>query len=114
MKIQIHHKCADAGSYRAERVKSLFNCEDGHSFSADFELPIEDQDWRAGHSGCQSFPRRLPSDVFPDPDGRSPGSHPRNLGAGHRRRPGTSPTRSRSLATAPARTIHGNRTGLRN
>ncbi len=48
MNIQIEHKCREARSYRAERVKSLFNCEDGHNFSAAFELPLEGRDWRIG------------------------------------------------------------------
>lgn len=48
MHIQIRHTCRDARSYRAERVKSLFNCEDGHNFSAEFDLPIEDKPWRIG------------------------------------------------------------------
>ena len=65
MNIQIRHTCSDAGSYRAERVKSLFNCEDGHTFAADFELPIEEKDWRVGlvvgpsGSGKTSIGKRL-------------------------------------------------------
>lgn len=48
MKVLIDKRCPDAKSYRAERVKSLFNCEDGHRFSAEFDLPLEGLDWRVG------------------------------------------------------------------
>lgn len=48
MKLQIRHRCEDFDSYRAARVKSLFNAEDGANFSLDAELPIEDQDWKIG------------------------------------------------------------------
>lgn len=48
MKVSIQHSSRDARSYRAERVKSLFNCEDGHRFAAEFDLPIEDREWRIG------------------------------------------------------------------
>jgi GNAT superfamily N-acetyltransferase len=48
MKIHIRHQCADFSSYRAERVKSLFNCASGANFSLDAELPIEDREWKIG------------------------------------------------------------------
>lgn len=48
MKIAIHNRCTDFGSYRAARVKSLFNVESGADFRFDAELPIEDGDWRIG------------------------------------------------------------------
>lgn len=48
MKALIHHTCRDARSYRAERVKSLFNCEEGNRFEAEFDLPLEDREWRIG------------------------------------------------------------------
>ena len=48
MKIEIWHRCDDFASYRAARVKSLFNCETGANFSLDAELPIERDDWRIG------------------------------------------------------------------
>lgn len=65
MKVSIHHSSRDARSYRAERVKSLFNCEDGHRFDAEFDLPIEDREWRIGlvvgpsGSGKSSLGRKL-------------------------------------------------------
>lgn len=48
MKIAIRHQCPDFGTYRAARVKSLFNVETGDRFELDAELPIEDQPWSIG------------------------------------------------------------------
>ncbi len=48
MKLAIRHSCAEAESYRAARVKSLFNCESGAHFALDADLPIDDGDWRIG------------------------------------------------------------------
>ena len=48
MKINIQHRCSDFSSYRAERVKSLFNVESGANFLLDAELPIEDEGWQIG------------------------------------------------------------------
>lgn len=48
MRIEIRNTCADATSYRAARVKSLFNAEDGTTFHLDAELPLEGMDWRIG------------------------------------------------------------------
>lgn len=48
MKINIRHHCDDFDSYRAARVKSLFNVESGANFALDAELPIDDGDWRIG------------------------------------------------------------------
>ncbi|MGO1073243.1 hypothetical protein [Lysobacter sp. CA199] len=48
MKLAIRHSCADFDSYRAARVKSLFNCEDAAAFQLDAELPIEDAAWSVG------------------------------------------------------------------
>lgn len=48
MKIEINHTCADFDSYRAERVKSLFNAETGYSWSHTAELPIDDKPWQIG------------------------------------------------------------------
>jgi hypothetical protein len=42
MKLEINHRCADFDSYRAARVKSLFNVDDGSRFDLTAELPIED------------------------------------------------------------------------
>jgi GNAT superfamily N-acetyltransferase len=48
MKISVRHNCDEAESYRAARVKSLFNVESGANFDLDAELPIEGLDWRVG------------------------------------------------------------------
>ena len=48
MKIRVRNTCSDFESYRAARVKSLFNVETGCDFSLDAELPIDDGDWRLG------------------------------------------------------------------
>ena len=48
MKIEIRHRCTDFASYRAARVKSLFNVESGANFNLDAELPIDDDGWQLG------------------------------------------------------------------
>lgn len=49
MKIAVRHSCTDFTSYRAERVKSLFNCESGADFSLDAELPLEGREENRPH-----------------------------------------------------------------
>ncbi len=48
MKVAVHHSCDDFASYRAARVKSLFNVESAAAFDLEVELPIDDADWRIG------------------------------------------------------------------
>lgn len=48
MKIQVRNQCNDFNSYRAARVKSLFNAESGCNFSLDADLKIDDPDWKIG------------------------------------------------------------------
>lgn len=48
MKISVRNKCSDFNSYRAARVKSLFNCQSGADFSLDTNLPIENDGWKIG------------------------------------------------------------------
>lgn len=48
MKISVRNKCSDFKTYRASRVKSLFNVESGCDFSHDAEIPIDDGDWKIG------------------------------------------------------------------
>lgn len=48
MKYVVHNRCADFASYRAARVKSLFNAESGAEFDLEADLPIEDDGWRLG------------------------------------------------------------------
>ena len=48
MKILIRNRCSDFESYRANRVKSLFNAENGCNFERDVDIPIEGQEWSIG------------------------------------------------------------------
>ena len=48
MNIQIRHRCEDFETYRAARVKSLFNVDSAAAVDIDVELPIEAQDWQIG------------------------------------------------------------------
>jgi GNAT superfamily N-acetyltransferase len=76
MKLEIHHRCSDFNSYRAARVKSLFNAESGCNFDLDADLPIDDDGWKIGlivgpsGTGKSSMGRKLfgPACVY-DPSG---------------------------------------------
>lgn len=65
MKITVNNTCADYDSYRAARVKSLFNVASGADFSLEAELPIDDDGWQLGlivgpsGSGKTSMGRRI-------------------------------------------------------
>lgn len=48
MKVQVKHRCSDFNSYRAARVKSLFNAESGCNWEHLADLPIEESDWSIG------------------------------------------------------------------
>lgn len=48
MKIVVNHRCSDFDSYRAAKVKSLFNAESGCNFNLEAEIPIEETDWQIG------------------------------------------------------------------
>ena len=48
MNIEVKHRCSDFNSYRAARVKSLFNAESGCNWEHTAELPIENIDWKIG------------------------------------------------------------------
>lgn len=48
MRVQIDHRCSDFDSYRAARVKSLFNAESGCNFQLTADLPIDSLAWRVG------------------------------------------------------------------
>lgn len=69
MLVQVRNNCSEFDSYRAARVKSLFNCESGADFSLDAELPIDDGDWKLGvvvgpsGSGKTSIGRTIWPDV---------------------------------------------------
>jgi GNAT superfamily N-acetyltransferase len=65
VKVSVHNTCTDFNSYRAARVKSLFNAESGAAFDLEADLPIDDPDWRVGvvvgpsGSGKTSIGRRI-------------------------------------------------------
>lgn len=65
MNIKVRNRCSDFNSYRAARVKSLFNAEDGCNFSLDADLAIDDGEWSIGvvvgpsGSGKTSIGRRV-------------------------------------------------------
>lgn len=48
MRVDIHNKCEDFNSYRAARVKSLFNPERGNEFKASFDIPVDGDPWSVG------------------------------------------------------------------
>lgn len=48
MRLEVRNRCSDFDSYRAARVKSLFNAESGCNFDLDAELDIEGDDWQLG------------------------------------------------------------------
>lgn len=48
MKLNVNNICTDFNSYRAARVKSLFNVESGANFTITANLPIDDKEWRIG------------------------------------------------------------------
>lgn len=48
MIIHVTNVTTDFNTYRAARVKSLFNAERGDKFTVNTELPIEDTDWQIG------------------------------------------------------------------
>lgn len=65
MKLEVHNRCDHFTSYRAARVRSLFNVDTGANFDLVADLPIEDGDWRVGlvvgpsGSGKTSLGRQL-------------------------------------------------------
>ena len=69
MIIEIKNRCSDFDSYRAARVKSLFNAENGCNWEHRAELPIEGAEWKigliVGPSG--SGKTSLGSRIFPEP-----------------------------------------------
>lgn len=80
MKIAVRNACDDFKSYRAARVKSLFNVDSGANFSHDAELDIDDGDWQIGlvvgpsGSGKTSIGKRIfgRDDAVYSPDGWVP------------------------------------------
>lgn len=47
-KIEVRNRCSDYDSYRAARVKSLFNAESGCDFDLTADLPADETFWRIG------------------------------------------------------------------
>src|SRR5437868_9110714 len=79
--IEIRNRTDDFKSYRAARVRSLFNSPSGAHFDLDAHLPLEEQpDWKLGlivgpsGSGKTSIGRQIfagePHEFY------EPGSHP--------------------------------------
>lgn len=48
MEIKVNHRCSDFYSYRAQRVKSMFNVESGCNWEHVAQLPIESEEWQIG------------------------------------------------------------------
>ena len=48
MKVSIRNKTQNFNSYRAARVKSLFNAERGDKFNLDIDVPVDGDDWKIG------------------------------------------------------------------
>lgn len=48
MKIDILHRCDEASSYRAARVKSMFNVDSGANVHITADLPLEGRTWQIG------------------------------------------------------------------
>ena len=69
MKIEIAHRCSDFDSYRAARVKSLFNAENGCNWNKEVDLPIEGMDWKIGLivGASGSGKTSVGSRIFPEP-----------------------------------------------
>lgn len=65
MRVEVRNRCSDFDSYRAARVKSLFNAESGCNFDLTAEIPVENLDWNVGvvvgpsGSGKTSIGRRI-------------------------------------------------------
>lgn len=48
MKIAVNHRCDDFTTYRAARVKSLFNVETGANFQLEADIDVESAPWQIG------------------------------------------------------------------
>ncbi len=48
MKLAVHHRCDEFSSYRAARVKSLFNVESGANFQLEADLDLDSAPWQIG------------------------------------------------------------------
>lgn len=83
MRLDVRNRCDDFTSYRAARVKSLFNAETGANFDLTADLPVDDDAWRIGlivgpsGSGKTSLGRQFfgPEALY-NPEGRWPSDRP--------------------------------------
>ena len=48
MKVAVQHRCDDFSSYRAARVKSLFNVDTGANFQLEADLDLDSAPWQIG------------------------------------------------------------------
>lgn len=48
MIVEVKNTCKNYNSYRAARVKSLFNAERGDTFTLTADIPVEGNDWQIG------------------------------------------------------------------
>lgn len=60
MKIKVNHKSRNFRSFRAEKVKSLFNAEYGYRWSHEAELPVEEENWQIGLIVGPSYGKMCP------------------------------------------------------
>ncbi|MDR3141953.1 MAG: ABC transporter ATP-binding protein [Tannerellaceae bacterium] len=69
MRIEVRHHCDDFNTYRAARVKSLFNAKSGCDWEHAADLPIEEAEWKIGlivgpsGSGKTSIGSRIFEDI---------------------------------------------------
>jgi ABC-type dipeptide/oligopeptide/nickel transport system ATPase subunit len=69
MKIEVKHTSKNFDSFRANKVKSLFNAENGHEWAHTAEIPSEGDEWSIGlivgpsGSGKTSIGKRIWSDI---------------------------------------------------
>jgi ABC-type ATPase with predicted acetyltransferase domain len=48
MRVEVLNKTSDFNTYRAARVKSLFNASDGSQFALSADIPIDGMEWQIG------------------------------------------------------------------
>lgn len=48
MKVEVKNTCKNFNTYRAARVKSLFNADRGDTFTLNADISVEDIDWQIG------------------------------------------------------------------
>lgn len=67
--VDVHNRCSDFNSYRASRVKSMFNCDSGCDFKITAQIPTDEEDWKIGvivgpsGSGKTSIGKKVWDDV---------------------------------------------------